>query len=382
MKPSSLLAASLLALSAFAADVTLVEQIVAKVNGEIITRTELARERDRMRQGLEQEVRQRRMQPSEAKQILSDREKDILRDKIDQMLLQQRAKDMNVNVDAEVTKYLGQIQAEQKIADPEKFQQWIRDNSGQSFEDFKNEIRNQYMGQRIVGQEVSSKVSVSREEIVEYYEKNKASFVREDKIILREILVANEGKGAPAAEKKAKDVAARAKKGERFAELARDNSDAPTAKQGGDIGAFKKGELRKDLEDLVWNQPKGYTTEPIKLDAGWLILRVEEHFKQGQATLEEVENEIRDKLFMPRFTPKVREYLTELRMNSFLEIREGFIDSGAAPGKDTKWTDPALLKPETVTKEEVASQTRRKRLLWLVPIPGTSEPVKGKSSSN
>ena len=58
--------------------------------------------------------------------------------------------------------------------------------------------------------------------------------------------------------------------------------------------------------------------------------------------------------------PKIREYLTELRKSAFLEIKPGFVDSGAAPGMDTKWKDPAQLKPETVTKAEVIEKTRHK----------------------
>jgi hypothetical protein len=64
--------------------------------------------------------------------------------------------------------------------------------------------------------------------------------------------------------------------------------------------------------------------------------------------------------------PKVREYLTKLREVAFLEIRGGYVDSGAAPGKDTAWKDPAQLKPETTTKEEVAAR-KRKRLLGVIP---------------
>ena len=65
-----------------------------------------------------------------------------------------------------------------------------------------------------------------------------------------------------------------------------------------------------------------------------------------------------------------------MRQDAFLEIKEGWTDTAAAPGKETKWTDPAQLKPETVTKEEVAAAPRRKRLLWLVPIPGTNSAAK------
>jgi hypothetical protein len=79
--------------------------------------------------------------------------------------------------------------------------------------------------------------------------------------------------------------------------------------------------------------------------------------------------------------PKVRELLTKLREDAFLEIRAGYLDSGAAPNKDTAWKDPAQLKPETTTKEEVASHKRKKRLLWVVPIPGTSTGPKAVESA-
>ena len=110
-------------------------------------------------------------------------------------------------------------------------------------------------------------------------------------------------------------------------------------------------------------------------------MRVEDFHQAGQAQLEQVENEIMEKLYMPRFQPQMREYLTKLRMDAFLEIKEGFLDSGAAPGKNTAWTDPAQLKPETVSKEEVASRRRMKRALWVVPIPGTKTSANSKSQS-
>jgi parvulin-like peptidyl-prolyl isomerase len=357
-----------------------VEQIIAKVNGDIITRTEI----DRLRHQAEAELRQRGANPQQIAAALKEREPNLLRDKIDEMLLIQRGKELNINVDQEVSKYLASIQLENKIADPEKFQQWIREQLGMSFEDFRAAVKNGMLRQRVIGQEVGSRINIPRSEIEAYYEKNKNSFVRQEQIFLREILVSTAGKdeaGKAAAEKKAKDLVARARRGERFAELVRDNSDAATAKEGGNLGAWKKGELDPRIEALVWDKPRGHVTDPIEVPAGWLILRVDEHFREGQATLEEVENEIRDRLFMPQFEPKVREYLTQLRMDAFLEIRDGYVDTGAAPGKDTRWTDPAMLRPVTVTKEEVANQFHRKRLLWTLPIPGTLRQTASKSTS-
>jgi peptidyl-prolyl cis-trans isomerase SurA len=372
--------AMLLVPCAWGADAAIVEQIVAKVNGDIITRSEI----DRARRTFETEMRTRGATPQQIQDALAQKEKDALRDRIDQLLLVQRAKDLNINVDNEVSKYLGSIQQQQKIADPEKFQAWVKEQSGMSFEDFRSEAKNSMMTERVIGQEVGGKIQISKDDVQKYYDEHKADFMREEQVFLREIVISIQGKdaaGVAAAEKKAKDLVARAKKGEKFPDLARDNSESDSARQGGELGAFKKGDLREDLVKLLWEKNKGYVTDPI-LNPGssYVIFRVEDHHKAGQATLPEVENEVREKLYMPQFQPKVREYLTGLRESAFLEIREGFLDSGAAPGKDTHWNDPALLKPATVTKEEVANQSHRKKVLG-VPIPGTHSTAPGKSSS-
>jgi hypothetical protein len=226
---------------------------------------------------------------------------------------------------------------------------------------------------------VGREITIPRAELQSYYDANKKDFVREEQIFLREILLSTEGKSEAeiaAIEKKAKDLAARAKKGERFTDLARANSDAVTKDDFGALPPFKKGELNKTIEAEVWDKDRGHVTDPIRLPNGFIILRVEEHYKAGQASFEEVENEIMEKLYMQKFQPGVRTMLTALRMDAFLEIKPEYVDTGAAPGKNTAWTDPAQLKPETVTKEEVAGRTRRRRFLWLVPIPGTSTTVK------
>ena len=358
------------ALSLAAADTAIVEEIVAKCNGDIITRGDL----DRSRRELIETLRENGVVGDDLEKQLADREKDLLRDRIDQLILAQKAKDLNITVDTEVSKQMSAIQTNSGIADPEKFQDYLKQQSGMSFEDFKQEMKNRFLTQRVIRDEVSEKMAVKHEDVEKYYNEHKSEFVREEQITLQEILISTEGKdaaGVAAAEKKAKDLVARARKGERFAEMARDNSDSISAKGMGELPPYKKGVLSKNLEDLVWNQPKGYITDPIQSANGFLILRVEDHQKAGQAELSEVENQINEKLLAPRLNAAVREYLTKLRKEAFLEIKADYIDTGAAGGKDTAWVDPAQLKPETVKKEEVVSTTRHKRLLWTIPVPGT-----------
>jgi len=364
----------------FAAEVIVVEQIVAKVNGDIITSTDLARAR---RQIIE-EMKARKVSQVEIDMTLVTAEKNILRDKIDSLLLASKGKEMSISVDGEISKYIADLMVKTKMANQEDLAKMIVEQTGQTFEDWKNEMRTNMITQRVVRQEVGGKLTIKKEEVAKYYEDHKTEFMREEEIYLREILFSSEGK-SPAEvaglEKKAKDTVARLRKNEKFNVLVRELSDSQTRNEDGDIGWMKKGMLNKQIEDLVFKGQKGFVTDPIKLPNGWLILRVEDFHLAGQAEIEQVENEIMEKLYMPRFQPQMREYLTKLRMNAFLEIKEGFLDSGAAPGKNTAWTDPAQLKPETVSKEEVASRRRMKRALWVVPIPGTKTSATSKSQS-
>lgn len=362
-----------------------VDEIVAKVNGDIITRTEMQKTEQDTLTALQQQQQQQHLTSAQVKEAFEQREKDMLRNRIDQLLLVQRAKELDLKVDTEVSKYLADLQRQEKISDPDKFHELVRQQAGMPFEDFKQQVKENMMTRQVIGREVASRITIPQSEIQAYYDAHKKDFIRDERVYLREILVSTDGKdaaGQAASERKANDLFTRASKGERFADLARDNSDAATAAQGGDLGGgYKKGDLNSQLESLVWDAKPGTVVKPIKTDHGWLILKVEEHTKAGQATLAEVQDEIREKLYEPKMEPRIREYLSGLRKSAFLEIKNGYTDSGAVPGMDTSWKDPAQLKPETVTKADVLEKTRHKRLFWLLPIPGTEETVTGKSSS-
>ena len=354
---------------AHAADVRIVEEIVAKVNGDIITRGEI----ERTRQQLEQEFRQQGLNGAKLAEAVREQGKNALRDQIDQLLLVQKGKDLNLNVEADITRRIAQIQLQSKISDPDKFHDYIREQTGMSYEDFRDQMKKQLLTQRVIGDEVSSRMSVPEADLRKYYEEHQKEFVREEQVFLSEILISTEGKTpeqVAAAQKKAADLVARARKGEKFSELARDNSDNPaTARDGGQLPPYKRSDhlLVKDIEDMVFSMKKGGVTDPIKTSQGLLILKVDERFEAGQASFEEVKNEITEKLQGPKMEPKVREYLTRLREDAFLQIKEGYVDSGAAPGKDTRWQDAVELKPQTTTKEEVAAKRKRK-FLKIIPL--------------
>jgi peptidyl-prolyl cis-trans isomerase SurA len=370
------------AMLAAAADVQVVEEIICKVNGDIITRTDLERDR----RDAENEMRKEGLNGRGLQETLDYAMKGALEKRIDQLLLVQKAKELDVKVDDMVAKQLANIQRKTGIVDPEKFQAFVKEQRGMPFEDYKEELKKSLLVDRVVRQEVSSTIKVKKEDEEKYYEDHKNEFQRQERLFLSELYVSTLGKdtaGVSAAERKARDLVRRARGGEKFEDLVAVNSDDANASRGGEMPPFEKGQLSKDIEDALWNQPRGYTSEPIKLKdpPGFYIFKVEDHQKAGMAEFDEVQNEVEDKLFRPKFEPAMRAYLTKLRTEAFLEIKPGYEDLGAAPGKNTAWQDPAQLKPETVTKQEVEAQTHHRKLLWLIPIPGTSVKPNGTSSS-
>jgi parvulin-like peptidyl-prolyl isomerase len=363
-------AASLPAQQTQPAEAEVIEEIIAKVNGDIVTRGDL----EKARTGLRDALRQQGLQGADLEKALAESAANSLRDEIDNLLLIQEAKDNNINVDSDLSRQLADIQRQVNIADAEEFASYVEKQTGSSFEDFREEMRGRMLAQRVTQQEVGRQIVIPRDELLAYYDAHNDEFIREDRVFLRELLVSTEGKdpaGVAAAETKAKDLVARTRNGERFTDLVRDNSDSASKPAEGDIGSFNKGDLAEEIEKTVWGKERNYVTDPIRRPNGFLILRVEQTHNAGLATFEEVENEIMGRLFEPRFAPKVREYLTQLRQDAFLEIKEGWADTAAAPGRSTAWADPAQLTPETTTVEQVVASARRKRLFWLAPIPGT-----------
>jgi parvulin-like peptidyl-prolyl isomerase len=350
-----------------AADVRIVEEIVAKVNGDIITRGEI----EQTRQRLGEQARQQGLTGPRLAEAVDQGAKDALRDQIDQLLLVQKGKDLEIKVDSDITKRMAEIQLQSKITDPDQFHEYVRQQTGMTYEDFRQQMTNQLLVQKVIGEQVSSRISIPDADLRKYYDEHKTEFVREEQVYLSQILISTEGKSpeqVAAAQKKAADLVARARKGEKFSDLARNNSDdTETARDGGQLPPYKRGMLRQELEDVVFTQKKGAVTDPIKTPNGLLILRIDERFESGQASFEEVKEEVLQKLAAPKMDPKVREYLTKLRQDAFLEIKDGYLDSGAAQGKDTKWKDVVELKPETTTKEEVKAR-HKKKVLGVVPV--------------
>jgi peptidyl-prolyl cis-trans isomerase SurA len=335
-----------------------VEEIIARVNNEIITRSEY----DKARATAEEDARQdcaSRCTPEQLQTAIEDRQKNSLRDLIDQSLLVQRGKDMGVSVEAEVIKKLDLIRVQNSLPSMEELEKAVS-AQGMNWEDFKNNIRNSALTQAVIAKEVGSHITIAKEEVAKYYEAHKAEYIRPEQVALRAIEISTAGKKdaeLPDLKKKAETALKRVRDGEDFAEIAKRLSDGSTAKQGGFLGLYKRGELAKELEEVVFKMKKNEITEVVETKQGYLVLQVLEHYDEGEQPLAKVENEIMDKLYSERMEPAMREYMKTLREQSYVVIKPGFQDIAGGGNSEIQEVNAT---PE-VTKEK---KGRKKYVLF------------------
>jgi len=304
-----------------------VEEIIARVNNEIITSSELQKARSAAAEDAQQECKGR-CTPEQLQVAVEDRQKFALRDLIDQSLLAQRGKDMGVNVEGDVVKQLDQIRIQNGLDSLEKLEAAVT-KEGLNWDDFKSNIRNKLLTQEVIRREVGSHINIGRDDSMKYYEEHKKEFVKPEQVALRAIEISTAGKTdaeLPDLKKKAEDLLRRIKDGEDFATLAKRFSDGSTAQQGGFLGVYKRGELSKQLEDQVFAMKKNQLTDVIETKQGYLILQVLERYEEGEQPFEKVENEIMDHLYGERMEPALREYLKTLREQSYVVVKPGYQD--------------------------------------------------------
>ena len=324
---------------------TVVEDVVVRVNDQIISRSDVERSEEQ----LAQEDRQSNATPAEA----AERQKNMLRDMIDQQLLLSRGKELGINADAEVIRRLDEIRKQNKIDSMEDLEKAVR-AQGLSYEDFKAKIRNDIIVQQVVRDEVGRRLQMTQAQEQAYYDAHKQEFEQPEQIRLAEILIPTPADATDAqvaqAQAKAEDVAAKLKAGAKFEDLAKQYSGGSTAAQGGELGTFKRGGLAKVLEDQTYPLAVGESTAPIRTRQGFVLLKVLEHDKAGIPPMKDVEPQIQQALYTQQMQPAIRAYLTKLREDAYVDIRPGFVDSGASP-KQTKPIFSAYAPPTPKKKK-------------------------------
>jgi len=335
---------------------TVVEDEIVRVNDQIIDRSDYMRAAAE----LQEEVRRSNLTAEEQ----AERQKDLLRDMIDQQLLLSRGKELDINADADVIRRLDEIRKQNKFDTMEDLEKAVV-QSGISYEDFKANIKNSIITQKVVGQEVGQTLRLTAKQEQAYYEAHKQEYAEPEQVRLSEILVATPDDATDAAiaqaKSRAEDVEAKLKAGASFEEMAKQLSGGQTAAKGGDLGEFKRGALGSSaLEDPVFALQAGEWTAPIRTRQGFVVLKVTEHTQAGIPPLNAVEQQVQEAIYSEAIQPALRTYLTGLREKAYIDIAPGFVDTGAS-AKQTKPVFSAYAAPAAKKKEAQKARLDRGR---------------------
>jgi peptidyl-prolyl cis-trans isomerase SurA len=340
------------------AKAAVVEEIIARVNNDIITESDYVKADAQLREEIAHDCQGCAKEKLEAD--YKDQQKDLLRSLIDQSLMVQRAKDMGISVESDLVKRLDDVRKQNNLNSIEDLEKAV-EGSGLAWEDYKTQIRNGMLTQEVIRREVGSHINIPSEDVKKYYEAHPQEFTRPEQVVLSEIFLSTEGKSPEEMEsvqKKAEDLRNRVLKGDDFNEIAKRYSEGSTAKDGGDLGTFQRGQLSPQLEDVVFKMDRGKVTDVIQTKTGFEVLKVESHFEAGLQPLDKVENEVMNRLYMGKMQPQMRTYLGELREESYVMVKPGYTDSAAVPG--------ASVIQEVQPTPDVATKNKAKK---KVPLP-------------
>jgi peptidyl-prolyl cis-trans isomerase SurA len=335
-----------------------VEDVIARVNDQIITRSEY----ERAEQGLLQDAQQQNAPPAE----FQDRLNNLLRDMIDQQLLLSKGKELGITGDAETIRQLDEIRKQNHLDSMEALEK-AATQQGVSFEDFKRQIRDRAVTGQVVREEVGRSIRMTHAEEVAYYEAHQKEFEQPEQVHLSEILVPTPENATDAqvaeAQAKADALAAKIKAGAKFADVAKASSGGPTASAGGELGDFKRGSLGTVLENATFSLPAGGVTAPIRTRQGFVILRVDSHQQAAVQPLSAVEGEVQNALYADQMQPALRAYLTKARQDAYVDIKPGFVDTGSnrreAKPAFTAYTPPPVKK-KIVNKQKAEKERAAK----------------------
>jgi len=368
-----------------------VEEIITRVNNQIITRSEFERSKDQLKDEVKQQA------PKDPDKTYADREKDVLRDLVDQQLLLDKAKDLGITGDTDLIKQLDKMRKDMKLDSLEELEKEAT-KQGVSWEDFKQNMRNQILTQKVIGEEVSGHLSVSKEEEQKFYDDHKNEMEQPEYIRLSEILVAPKAVTPPpapaaapgtppaasdpnappaaapaaqpvvdeaanaaalsAAEAKANDLLQQIHAGATFEDIAKRYSDGPSAGDGGALGTFERGKLAKSIEDETFAMKAGSITGVVHTKQGYVILKVVDHQMAGIPPMKDVLPKIQDALYYQKLQPALRAYLTKLREEAYIKYAPGYVDTGASPNQ----TQPIETAAAKETDAKKLGKKKHKKL--------------------
>jgi peptidyl-prolyl cis-trans isomerase SurA len=336
---AALLPASVRAQAKPAADA----DIVARVNNDVITLPDYQKAEQQLRDEAAHDCQGCPQDQIDAQ--FKEQQKDLLRGLIDQSLIVQRAKDMGISVEADLAKRLDEVRKQNGLATLDDLQKGV-EASGLTWEGYKTTIRNGLLQKEVVRREVGTHVDISPDEVKQYYEAHPQEFTLPERVTLSEISLSTEGKSPEefaAVRAKAEGLRSSVLNGDDFNRVAQLYSQGSTAKDGGALGTFKKGELAPQIEAVVFQMNKGQISEVIQTRTGFEFLKVEDHFQAGLQPLDAVQADIFNTVHAQKTLPLMRDYLGELREQSNIMVKAGYNDSALLSGSSVPSADKSHL---------------------------------------
>ena len=365
-----------------------VEDIVARVNDQIITSSDY----DRAAEQLTAEASQQSIPPRE----LEQKKADLLRDLIDQQLLLSKGKELGITGETELIKRLDEIRKQNHLESMDDLEKAAQ-QQGVSYEDFKANIRNSIITQQVVRDEVGRKISMPPGEVQAYFKAHESEFAQPESVTLNEILVPTPAKSATegadsaevaAAQAQADEIEKKLAAGAKFDDLAKPSPADPNAPKSVVLGEYRRGMLGKEFEDKAFALNAGEHSQPIRTKQGFVIFQATQHNAGGEASFKQVEPQVEEALFLQRMQPKLREYLTKLREEAAIDIKPGVVDTGAS-GNEMKlsysaYTPPAPKKPKKFERARFRGRDRSKSAkvdTAKTTAPATAAPVAGAAAT-
>lgn len=328
-----------LAAPARAQEPELVNEIVARVNNDIITRVDYF---GALRDFREELTRQ--MQGKTDAEIDAEYERlksSVLDFMIDDLLVEQKAKELNLDVEAEVNQQMAQIAKENGLPNLIAFENELK-KQGVDPDTFRSSIRKRLLQQYVIQREVLSPIyqRLNDKDRRDFYDKHKDAFTTPGEVTISEIFLPLEGHTAAEVDQRAKRLVAELRAGKNFAAAVQETSPASRASraQNGKLGSFKQGELKEDITAAISTLKEGDVTEPIRLQDGFQIIHLD---VRKPATLRpfedaDVQNAIGRAATMEKAEDARKKYLKKLREDSFVEIAQGYVTAQGKPTKTDK----------------------------------------------
>ena len=328
LKVFALAALLVFAVNAFAqeGEMTVIDEVIVQVNDDVITLSILKHEtQERIRS-----LMSNGMSEAQARDEVAKRQAELIATLINEKLLLQRGKELDLaaDIEAEVNRRMLQIAQEQGINSIDKLIIAMRE-SKLDYEDIRRTMRTEMMKQAVLQQEVDRRVYLepSPAQLQDYFSKHPEKFQKPESVKLSEIYLSFTGKDEAAVRAKVLELIAQARAGSDFGALAAANSEREkngersAPKDRGVVGEFDLPNLREDLVAALKNVQAGGVTEPIRTSEGYQILRVDARTAGGSAPVFN-ENRVREAILMER-QPKEREdYLQKLRNEAFIKVAE------------------------------------------------------------